>query len=83
MLATAIHAGSDAARVSFRSSYSCLDYLVIESPAPVWSSSSPVMAVGPRRGSRDLLEHRGREPYERFGLTATTHDRYVWYGSSG
>jgi ATP-grasp ribosomal peptide maturase len=35
VFAAAIHAGSEAARIDFRSDYSSLDYSVIEPPAPV------------------------------------------------
>jgi methyltransferase of ATP-grasp peptide maturase system len=45
----------------------------------------PVRQYGPRR-LWDRVEHaaafwneQGQPSYERFGLTATTHDQYIWY----
>jgi hypothetical protein len=37
--ATAIHAGSEAARIDFRADYSSLDYSTIKPPPPVWTGT--------------------------------------------
>ncbi|HWR46846.1 MAG TPA: hypothetical protein VN327_04380, partial [Pseudonocardiaceae bacterium] len=55
---------------------------VVTTPA---ARGYPVRQYGPQRlwdrveEAATFWNNEGRPSYERFGLTATTHDQYVWY----